>query len=109
MATGPALYFFDPATIQQADASSSDRWLFRDEDEWPGTRYERGDEVLHIALRNWADLLIVAPLDAKARVTEPYVGCYLHASKDGRTNLSEVVAMTAREFEDALLAPASAG
>ncbi len=43
---------------------ASDRWLFRDEDEWPGTRYERGDEVLHIALRNWADLLIVAPLDA---------------------------------------------
>ena len=36
----------------------------RDEDEWPGTRYRRGDEVLHIALRNWADLLIVAPLDA---------------------------------------------
>ena len=30
-------------------------------------------------------LLIVAPLDAKARVTEPYVGCYLHAVKDTQT------------------------
>lgn len=47
-------------------------------------------------------LLIVAPLDAKARVTEPYVGCYLHAVKDPRTNRSELFSMTAREFEAAL-------
>ena len=33
-------------------------------DEWPGTRYHRGDEVLHIEFRKWADMLIVAPLDA---------------------------------------------
>ncbi len=66
VATRPALYFFDPAAIEPADANPSDRWLFRDEDEWPGTRYRRGDEVLHIALRNWADLLIVAPLDANS-------------------------------------------
>ena len=43
-------------------------------------------------------LLIVAPLDAKARVTEDYVGCYLHVSKDERTNRSQVLRMTAREF-----------
>jgi uncharacterized protein YPO0396 len=36
-------------------------------------------------------LLIVAPLDAKALVTEPYVGCYLHAVKDARTNCSELL------------------
>jgi len=30
-------------------------------------------------------LLIVAPLDAKALVTEPYVGCYLHVVKDPRS------------------------
>src|SRR5262249_47656210 len=39
-----------------------------DEDEWPGRgdggRYERGDRVLHIELRKWADLYLVAPLDA---------------------------------------------
>ncbi len=44
-------------------------------------------------------LLIVAPLDAKARVTEPYVGCYLHVVKNADTNCSEVLSMTAREFE----------
>ena len=47
-------------------------------------------------------LLIVAPLDAKARVTEPYVGCYSHAMKDERTKQSEVLNMTAREFEEVL-------
>src|SRR5204862_7647186 len=39
-----------------------------DEDEWPGRdggrRYQRGDPVLHIELRRWADLFLVAPLDA---------------------------------------------
>ncbi len=49
-------------------------------------------------------LLIVAPLDAKALVTEPYVGCYLHAVKDPRTNRSEVFTMSAREFADTLSA-----
>jgi len=47
-------------------------------------------------------LLIVAPLDAKALVTEPYVGCYLHVIKDARTNQSEVFGMSAREFEEVL-------
>lgn len=68
VATRAALYFVDSAELDRAEADSDgsppDRWLFRDEDEWPGIRYRRGDEVLHIALRNWADLLIVAPLDA---------------------------------------------
>lgn len=50
-------------------------------------------------------LLIVAPLDAKARVTEPHVGCYLHVMKDAQTNCSEVLSMTAREFEDAVITP----
>src|SRR5947208_12363162 len=39
-----------------------------DEDEWPGRgageRYARGDRVLHIELRKWADVYLVAPLDA---------------------------------------------
>lgn len=51
-------------------------------------------------------LLIVAPLDAKALVTEPYVGCYLHVVKDSRTNRSEVFSMTAHEFAEALSMPA---
>ncbi|MGP0064660.1 MAG: flavoprotein [Isosphaeraceae bacterium] len=68
VATRSSLYFFDPAEIDRSslgpEGAPPDRWLYRDEDEWPGTRYRRGDEVLHIALRNWAELLIIAPLDA---------------------------------------------
>jgi phosphopantothenoylcysteine decarboxylase len=61
VATKPALYFFDRSEFDSADHAFD---LYRDADEWPGTRYERGDQVLHIELRKWADLLIVAPLDA---------------------------------------------
>jgi phosphopantothenoylcysteine decarboxylase len=61
VATKPALYFFYPNEIDGAGHAFD---LYRDADEWPGTRYDRGDQVLHIELRKWADLLIVAPLDA---------------------------------------------
>ena len=37
--------------------------LYRDADEWAGP-CTGGDPVLHIEFRSWADLLIVAPLDA---------------------------------------------
>ena len=59
VATGAATYFFDPARVPN---------LIRDEDEWPGRdsgrRYERNDPVVHIELRRWADLFLIAPLDA---------------------------------------------
>lgn len=45
-------------------------------------------------------LLIVAPLDAKARVTEPFVDCYLHVVKDESTSRSQIFSMTAREYEE---------
>lgn len=48
-------------------------------------------------------LLIVAPLDAKALVTQPYVGCYLQVVKDDRTNRSEVISITAHEFEETMM------
>lgn len=50
-------------------------------------------------------LLIVAPLDAKARVTEDFVGCYLHVSKDEKTNRSQVLQMTAKEFHEQVVDP----
>ncbi len=62
LATDPATHFFDPAELGPADPQGGP--LYRDADEWAGQRYRRGDPVLHIALRQWADLLIVAPLDA---------------------------------------------
>src|SRR5262249_10521669 len=67
-ATEPSLYFFDPAELP---APEPDPTLpvpaaagLRDRDEWLGARYRRGDPVLHIELRKWADVLVVAPLDA---------------------------------------------
>lgn len=56
--------------------------------------------ALELFRRFGLQLLIVAPLDAKARVTEDYVGCYLHVSKDEKTNRSQVLQMTAREFHE---------
>ncbi len=57
VATEAAGYFFDPAEL-------GDLRRHRDADEWPGDRYRRDDPVLHIELRKWADVLVVAPLDA---------------------------------------------
>jgi phosphopantothenoylcysteine decarboxylase len=56
-ATEPSLYFFDPGAL-------ADVPVVRDRDEWPAPGYRRGDPVLHIALREWAEVLVVAPLDA---------------------------------------------
>lgn len=44
-------------------------------------------------------LLIVAPLDAKARVTEPFVDRYLHTVKDPETHRSQLYSMTAQEYD----------
>src|SRR5262245_5765964 len=71
VATQASLYFFDPAelcTVAAPGAGRDPSVLILDEDEWPGRaggqRYQRGDPVLHIELRRWADLLVIAPLDA---------------------------------------------
>jgi len=39
--------------------------VFSDEDEWNAWK-KRGDEVLHIELGRWADVLLIAPLDANS-------------------------------------------
>jgi phosphopantothenoylcysteine decarboxylase len=71
VATGAALYFFDPAALDPADPTHPERnpeIVTLDEDEWPGRasgrRYRRDDPVHHIELRRWADVLVLAPLDA---------------------------------------------
>ena len=56
VATAAALHFFDPSDVVGG--------VIVDADEWPSGGYRRGDPVLHIELRRWADLLVVAPLDA---------------------------------------------
>jgi phosphopantothenoylcysteine decarboxylase len=71
VATGPSLYFFDPAALDPADPARPQRnpeVVILDEDEWPGMgegrRWQRDEPVQHIQLRRWAGLLLVAPLDA---------------------------------------------
>ena len=67
VATAAATYFFDPATVGGGSVRDP-AVVILDSDEWPGRdaggRYERGDDVLHIELRKWADVFVVAPLDA---------------------------------------------
>lgn len=45
--------------------------LYVDEDEWTNPGWARGDSILHIELRRWADILFVVPLSANllARIT----------------------------------------
>jgi phosphopantothenoylcysteine decarboxylase len=65
VATKSALYFFDAATIDPtAEGHRNKDVVILDEDEWPAERYQRGDPVLHIELRRWADVLLIAPCDA---------------------------------------------
>jgi phosphopantothenoylcysteine decarboxylase len=56
VATKPSLYFFDLGPLHE--------YIVTDEKEWPGERYTRGDPVVHIELRKWADVFVIAPLDA---------------------------------------------
>jgi phosphopantothenoylcysteine decarboxylase len=57
VATQAARYFFDAKALPPGT-------LHVDADEWPGDLYQRNDPVLHIELRRWAELLLIAPLDA---------------------------------------------
>src|SRR5262249_22102519 len=68
VATRSSLYFFDPAALTPGRPDRDPAVVTLDEDEWPGQdegrRWRRGDEVLHIELRRWADLFLIAPVDA---------------------------------------------
>jgi len=61
VSTDAATHFFDPAFT---GGVRDPNVVALDEDEWPTGGYTRGDDVLHIQLRKWADLLLIAPLDA---------------------------------------------
>ncbi|KAK9868661.1 hypothetical protein WJX84_007243 [Apatococcus fuscideae] len=60
VATGPALRFFNS---QQLPLNC--RTIHGDEDEWRQW-HGKGDPIMHIELRKWADVLIVAPLSANS-------------------------------------------
>lgn len=57
VATKASLPFIDKASLPE------DVILYTDEDEW-STWTKIGDSVLHIELRRWADIMIIAPLSA---------------------------------------------
>jgi phosphopantothenoylcysteine decarboxylase len=61
--------FFDMGTLEASvglqPSPISGCWgIYEDSDEWSYDGWKRGDDVLHITLRNWADVLVVAPLSA---------------------------------------------
>ncbi|KXN81754.1 putative thymidylate synthase [Leucoagaricus sp. SymC.cos] len=56
--TRPSLTFF-----RREDIESQGVRVWTDEDEWPGS-YKIGDPILHIELRRWADIVLVAPCSA---------------------------------------------
>lgn len=64
VATAASTYFFDPVEVGGANGVRNREVMILDDDEWPGERYRRGDEVVHIELRRWADVFAIAPLDA---------------------------------------------
>ena len=55
VATTPALYFVK---------NDFNVKIFKDEDEWPEGGYHKDDKVMHIEFRNWADILLIAPISA---------------------------------------------
>ena len=68
VATQASLYFFDPAALDPTRPERNPEVIILDEDEWPGStrgqHYRRDDPIVHIELRRWADVFLIAPLDA---------------------------------------------
>jgi phosphopantothenoylcysteine decarboxylase len=57
VATEKSVHFFIPEELPETVT------LYRDVDEWSAWQ-SRGDPVVHIELRKWADIGVIAPLDA---------------------------------------------
>ncbi|OVA20514.1 Flavoprotein [Macleaya cordata] len=55
--TKSSLHFIDKASIPKGIV------IYTDEDEWSSWK-KIGDSVLHIELRKWADIMVIAPLSA---------------------------------------------
>jgi len=60
IATRKARHFFEAAQVEQMGVK-----VYCDEDEWKKEDvWKKGESVLHIELRRWADMLLIAPLSA---------------------------------------------
>lgn len=60
--TDRAKHFLD---ISSYDSLQERLSIFEDKDEWDAWK-KRGDPVLHIDLGKWADMMVIAPLDANS-------------------------------------------
>jgi phosphopantothenoylcysteine decarboxylase len=58
VATKPSLVFFEKQAINKLGVR-----VWTDDDEWKDD-YKIGDPILHIELRRWADVVLVAPCSA---------------------------------------------
>jgi len=58
VATKASLNFYDPEPIKRLGSR-----VWSDDDEWSGN-YKIGEPILHIELRRWADVVLVAPCSA---------------------------------------------
>jgi phosphopantothenoylcysteine decarboxylase len=89
VATEPALHFFNPEDLPISAGDPSGP-VHRDREEWGEAPYRRGDPVLHIEFRKWADLLVVAPLDANTLakfalgLSDNFLTCIFRAWDFGR-------------------------
>ncbi|KZO97003.1 flavo protein [Calocera viscosa TUFC12733] len=62
VSTKPSMHFFDAGKLE-ADNLAVGVKVWKDEDEW-ATWDRMGDPVLHIELRRWADVVLLAPCSA---------------------------------------------
>lgn len=58
VSTKSSLAFFDAKDVEEAGSR-----VWTDDDEWSDS-YKIGDPILHIELRRWADIVLVAPCSA---------------------------------------------
>jgi phosphopantothenoylcysteine decarboxylase len=68
--TPPATHFLQAQSAEQPDLSSllalpGVEGVYEDQDEW-SKPWVRGDAILHIELRRWAHVLVIAPLSANS-------------------------------------------
>ena len=61
----------------------------------------RAKYALDLFERFGLQLAIVAQLDAKARITESYVGTYGHIIKDPDTHRSQLISLTTEQYRAA--------
>lgn len=67
--TKSAFHFCDASKLKELAIP-----LYGDEDEWSAWKI-RGDPILHIELGKWADIILIAPLDANtlAKISQVFI------------------------------------